>query len=63
MSRALFLSRLKDGLAGLPKDELAEIMGDYESHFAEGQAAGRSDADIEAALGDPARVGLIEVAP
>src|SRR5579862_7631223 len=56
MSRALFLSRLKDGLDGMPRDELADVMADYESHFAEAKAAGRSDADVEAALGDPARL-------
>jgi uncharacterized membrane protein len=56
MTRALFLSRLKDGLAGLPEKERAEIMADYETHFTEGAAAGRSDTDVEAALGDPSRL-------
>lgn len=56
MSRALFLSRLKAGLAGMPDEELRDIMADYQAHFAEGEAAGRSDADVEAALGDPARL-------
>ena len=31
-------------------------MDDYASHFAEGLAAGRSEAEIAAALGDPARL-------
>lgn len=56
MSRALFLSRLKAGLAGMPGEEMRDILSDYEAHFAEGEAAGRSDADVEAALGDPARL-------
>ncbi len=56
MTRALFLSRLKDGLSGMPDDEVRDIMADYESHFAEAKAAGRSDADVEAALGDPTRL-------
>jgi uncharacterized membrane protein len=56
MSRALFLSALKDGLAGMPQDECAEIMADYQAHFADGHAAGRSETDIEASLGDPARL-------
>jgi uncharacterized membrane protein len=56
MSRALFLSRLKAGLSGMPDDEMRDIMADYEAHFAEAQAAGRSDADVEAGLGDPARL-------
>ena len=56
MSRALFLSRLKEGLSGMPGPEQAEIMADYESYFAEGAAKGRSESDVEAALGDPARL-------
>jgi len=56
MTRALVLSALKDGLSGMPEDECAEIMADYQAHFAEGQAAGRSETDIEASLGDPARL-------
>jgi uncharacterized membrane protein len=56
MTRALFLSRLKDGLAGMPEEERADIMTDYQAYFAEGAAAGRNDADIEASLGDPARL-------
>jgi uncharacterized membrane protein len=56
MTQALFLSRLKDGLSGLPVEERAEIMADYQAHFAEGLAAGRSENDVEASLGDPARL-------
>ena len=56
MTRALFLSALKDGLAGVPEDERAEIMADYQAHFADGQAAGRSETDVEASLGDPTRL-------
>jgi uncharacterized membrane protein len=56
MTRALFLSALKDGLSGMPECECAELMADYQAHFAEGAAAGRSENDIEASLGDPARL-------
>lgn len=56
MSRALFLSRLRENLSGMPEGERAEIISDYEAHFAEGAAKGRSDSDIEASLGDPARL-------
>ncbi len=56
MTRALFLSRLKDGLSGMPDDELSDIMSDYEAYFAEAKAAGRSEADVEAGLGDPTRL-------
>ena len=32
------------------------VMADYAAHFAEGMAAGRSEAEIAAALGDPLRL-------
>jgi uncharacterized membrane protein len=56
MTRQEFIARLKVGLAGLPAQAQADIVGDYEAHFTEGEAAGRSDEDIAAALGDPARL-------
>ena len=56
MTRALFLAELRAGLSGMPANERNDIMADYEAYFVEGAAAGRSDADMEAALGDPARL-------
>ncbi len=56
MSRAEFLDALADRLRGLPPDEIDELLDDYASHFAEGMAQGRSEAEIAAALGDPARL-------
>jgi uncharacterized membrane protein len=56
MTRQAFLARLRDGLRGLPAQTQADIMADYETHFAEGAAAGRSEADVAAALGDPGRL-------
>lgn len=56
MSRALFLAKLKQGLAGLPQPEIDEIAADYEFHFSEAAATGQSDDDIVARLGDPARL-------
>ena len=56
MNRADFLRRLSDGLAGLPAREAEDILDDYSSYFDEGIAAGRSEADVAAALGDPARL-------
>jgi len=56
MTRAEFLSILHERLRGLPAPEIEELMDDYDSHFAEGLAAGRSEAEIAAALGDPARL-------
>ena len=56
MNRAAFLRRLSDGLAGLPAREAEDILDDYSAYFDEGFADGRSEEDVAAALGDPARL-------
>ncbi len=56
MTQDEFLSILHDRLRGLPPAEIEELMDDYASHFAEGMAAGRSEEEIAAALGDPVRL-------
>jgi uncharacterized membrane protein len=56
MTRQAFMARLRDGLRGLPTQTVADIVADYETHFTEGDAAGRSEADVAAALGDPGRL-------
>ena len=56
MSRELFLGRLRTGLAGLPPETISDFVSDYAAHFDEGVAAGRSETDVAAGLGDPARL-------
>ena len=56
MTRLEFLDTLRRRLAGLPPDEIDELVGDYAMHFADGRAAGRSEGEIAAALGDPLRL-------
>lgn len=56
MTRQAFMARLREGLRGLPPSAVADIVADYENHFKEGEAAGRSEADVAAALGDPGRL-------
>jgi uncharacterized membrane protein len=56
MNRAMFLSELRMGLSGLPQSEIDDTVADYEAHFSDGLAAGRSEAAIANALGDPARL-------
>ena len=56
MSRALFIAKLKEGLADLPQPDIDEIVSDYEFHFAEATSTGQSEDDIVARLGDPARL-------
>jgi uncharacterized membrane protein len=53
MNRAEFLARLKRGLVGLPAAMADEIIADYESHFADGLAAGRTEQQVADALGNP----------
>jgi uncharacterized membrane protein len=56
MTRAEFLDTLRRRLSGLPPSEIDELVSDYAAHFADGMAAGRSEAEIAAALGDPMRL-------
>ena len=56
MTRDAFLNRLRGGLKGMSPSAVADVMADYESHFAEGEGAGRSEAEIAQALGDPDRL-------
>ena len=56
MTRTDFIKRLKSGLRGMPADDIADILSDYDAHFDAGIAEGRSEAEIAVALGDPARL-------
>ena len=56
MTKAEFLDTLRRRLSGLPPSEIDELVSDYAAHFADGMAAGRSEAEIAAALGDPMRL-------
>ena len=56
MTRQAFIARLREGLRGLPPQAVADIVADYEAHFTDGEAAGRTEAEVAAALGDPDRL-------
>jgi uncharacterized membrane protein len=56
MTRQAFMARLREGLRGLAPQTVADIVADYEQHFTDGEAAGRSEAEVAAALGDPDRL-------
>lgn len=56
MTRAEFIARLRSGLVGMPAATAAEIVADYETHFTDGAAAGRSEEEVAAALGQPDRL-------
>lgn len=56
MTRDEFMGRLRRGLVGMPTATAADIASDYETHFEDGAAAGRTEAEVAAALGDPGRL-------
>ena len=57
MTRAEFLDTLRRRLRRpATRRRSTSCIDDYASHFAEGMAAGRSEAEIAAALGDPMRL-------
>jgi uncharacterized membrane protein len=56
MTREAFIARLWGGLRDIPQQAAADIVADYDAHFAEGAAQGRSEAEIADALGDPDRL-------
>ena len=56
MTQDQFLYTLRRRLAGMPQAEIDDLIADYAAHFADGMAAGRSEAEIAAALGDPMRL-------
>ncbi len=55
MTKTEFLDTLRRRLAGMSPREIDDVIGDYTTHFTDGAAAGRSEEDIAAALGDPMR--------
>ncbi|HET7083192.1 MAG TPA: DUF1700 domain-containing protein [Rhizomicrobium sp.] len=57
MSRALFITRLRQGLKGLSPEQIGEIVTDYEAHFNDAIADGRNEIDVAASLGDPLQLG------
>lgn len=56
MNRVTFMNELRAGLSGLHAGDVNDILADYESHFADGAAAGRSEDEVAQALGDPQRL-------
>ncbi|PMS14990.1 hypothetical protein C0Z18_29260 [Trinickia dabaoshanensis] len=53
MKQDAFIQRLRQSLASLPKQEVEEIVADYREYIGDAIAAGRSEEDVIAALGDP----------
>ena len=56
MKKKEFLDKLQSELSSLPKEDVKDILHDYESHFAEGKKNKRSESAIANSLGDPAKL-------
>lgn len=52
MNRNEYLARLRELLAGMPQDEMNEVLYDYEEHFRIGALDGKTEAAISESLGD-----------
>src|SRR6266702_2762331 len=63
MNQVAFLTILNDGLAGLPAQEIDDILADYISYFDEAQASGRREEEVAAALGDARRLRATALPP
>ena len=56
MTRPEFLDTWAAAWPACRQAEIDELLGDYAIHFTDGMAAGRSEAEIAKALGDPLRL-------
>lgn len=53
MNKERFLKVLKKNLRGLPKEEIEDIMLDFEEHFDIGKKENRTEEDLAGSLGNP----------
>lgn len=56
MTKYEFLNIIANGLNDFPKQELQDILYDYEEHFRNGSADGKTDEEIINELGDPYKI-------
>lgn len=56
MNRKTFLSQLEQALAGMPAEEIGEILADYQEYFHDALEAGREEDEVVAALGSPQKL-------
>jgi uncharacterized membrane protein len=53
MNKKDFLNKLSSYLGGIPVEERQDVINDFEEHFKEGLAEGRTEEEIADSLGDP----------
>ncbi len=56
MTQDAFIEQLRHELRSLPKHVVDEIVADYREYIGDALAAGRSEPEVVAALGDPAKL-------
>lgn len=56
MTKDKWLEKLRKGLNGLSKEELEDILADYEEYFYDAMEKGRSEEEITNSLGDPVKL-------
>src|SRR5580698_4570221 len=56
MTQDEFIQKLRHELGNFPKQAVDEIIADYREYFGDALAAGRSEAEVVAALGDPVKL-------
>ncbi|GFN35760.1 hypothetical protein TXYLGN1_15470 [Tepidimicrobium xylanilyticum] len=56
MNRTEYINTLRNGLMGLPENEIMDILYDYEEHFEIGLSKGKSEEEIARELGDPRNI-------
>src|SRR5580698_1794710 len=56
MTQDEFIQKLRHELGNFPKQAVDEIIADYREYFSDALAAGRSEAEVVAALGDPVKL-------
>lgn len=56
MTKEKWIEELKSGLKGLSKEEIDEIIADYNEYFYDAMESGRSEEEITHALGEPKKL-------
>ncbi len=59
MNRSEFIAAMEAQLIRLPKADRDDILNDYESHFANGIAEGKTEEEVSAQLGDPMELAAV----
>lgn len=58
MNKKAYLTSLKQSLSAMSTDQVEDILRDYEQHFIDAMASGRSEEETSRALGDPRKIAL-----